>query len=603
VFAGGISFDAARAIALSGQVDANEIETLAGLVDQSLLRQETLANGEPSFRLLETIREYASEQLAATGELGEIQHRHAAYYCELAETAETELRGINQVTWLERLEWEWPNLRAALAWCDRSGEIELGLRLATALGWFWYLRGGDRREGRTWLERFAGRSASLLSAAAVRARALSEAGFFAQYQLDLASATSFQETALALGRKIASQQIIALALVRLAHLGLFRSELEPSDKLAARGSELYQQLGDRWGMAFALATRGLIARSQDRTDDGTRYLSDSLSLFRQQGDRWGIAHALLGLGQVALRRGDDRQAEQCWEERLRLSRELGSQTAVAHTLDLLATVARQRGNRARAAAWFEEALAIQRKIGNRQAIAWALQGIGELALVQGDARTTYANLRESLMLRQAIAEQAGIVASLVAFARLAAALRRPRRALRLAGAAEALCQTMGPTRAVQHFSQGALSTALAPDDPDVLRAQRLLGRIQRTAAWEEGIALSLEQAVAEALELEAELVASTEKVRSNRLSRLAPLPADLTRREREVAALLARGQTNRQIAETLIVTEGTAHLHVVRLLNKLGFHTRAQVAVWAVTHGLVPNSSLDVNDREHVRPN
>jgi hypothetical protein len=131
--------------------------------------------------------------------------------------------------------------------------------------------------------------------------------------------------------------------------------------------------------------------------------------------------------------------------------------------------------------------------------------MGELALMQGQSRTAYAHFREALLLRREIAEQAGLIASLVTFARLAAILQRPRRALRLAGAAAALYHAIGPALAVQHYSQRILSTTLTSADPDVDRAQRRLGRLQRTAAWEEGTALSLDQAIAEALELETEL--------------------------------------------------------------------------------------------------
>jgi DNA-binding NarL/FixJ family response regulator len=203
--------------------------------------------------------------------------------------------------------------------------------------------------------------------------------------------------------------------------------------------------------------------------------------------------------------------------------------------------------------------------------------MGELALIQGDARVAYANFRESLLLRREIAELPGLVASLVAFARLATLLRRPRRAVRLAGAAAALYQSIGPASTVQDYSHGVLSTTIALTQPEVDRAQRGLGRAQRAAAWDEGNALPLEQAIAEALGLESELPAPRQ-TRS--------LPTDLTRREREVAALLARGCTNRQIATELIITEGSAHVQVVRLLSKLGFHTRAQVAVWAANQGL-----------------
>jgi predicted ATPase/DNA-binding CsgD family transcriptional regulator len=608
VFAGAISLDAAGAIAPALDSEAALLAILTALVDQNLLRHETLAGGEPCFRMLETIREYARERLAEAGELAYVQFRHAAYWCGLAEEAEIELRGPAQVVWLNELERQWPNLSAALAWCDRAGEVELGVRLAGALGWFWYLRGGDRWEGRVWLERFASGAATLPAAAPARARALSAAGVLAQYQLDLPAALVLQESALALGEALQLPEIVATALGRLAHLCLFRNEFGRAGELASASFEQFCLLGDGWGMAFALATRGLIARSQGLVADAFQYLQDSLTLFRQRGDRWGIAHVQLGLGQLALHSGDDHAAEQCWEERLLLSRELGNQTGVAHTLDLLATVAKQRGDHARATARFEEALAIKRKVGDRQASAWALQGLGEVALQRGDHRVAFAYLRESLLLRREINEQAGIVASLVAFARLAARLRRHRRALHLAAAAEALYRATGPAVAASHYSQPFAPTALTAGDPYIEQAEHLLGAARRTAAWAEGTALTAKQAATEALDLASAvekapnlaIVGTPSHVlpatTGTSLAAEQPSPASLTRREREVAGLLARGYTNRQIGADLVITEGSAHLHVVRLLRKLNFHTRAQVAVWATTHLAMQDEAPDPSD-------
>jgi len=603
-FVGGISLDAAQAVVAIEGGERELLAHLTALVDHNLLRREPDPAGAPRFRMLETVRAFARERLAAAGEVDDADRRHAAFWSGLAEAAEPELRGPGQLAWLDRFEREWPSLGAALAWCERVGHAELGVRLAAALGWFWYLRGGDRWEGRRWSERFAALAASVPGAAAARARALSAAGFFAQYQLDLPAALSLQEAALALAEEVGDQAVAATALGRLAHLCLFRVELARGDAFAAASHEACCGLGDRWGAAFALATRGLIARSEDRVDDAMRLLLDALSLFREHGDRWGSAHVLLGLGQVALRRGDAGMAEEYWRERLRLSRELGNEMAVGHTLDLLATVARQRGDHAGAAASLAEALAVRRKAGDRPAIAWIFQGMGELAMEQGDRAGAYAHLRASLLLRREVGDLPGVVASLVAFARLAAVVRRPRRALRLAGAAEALYRAMGPALAVQHYSQGVVPTALAAN-PDVDRARRLLGGAQRTAAWEEGEALALDQVIDEALELGAELGAPTGPAARDVAVAPAgrgPAWSDLTRREREVAALLARGYTNRQIAEALIVTEGSAHLHVVRLLAKLSFHTRAQVAAWAVAQGAThgPVAGLDGGPSEQI---
>jgi tetratricopeptide (TPR) repeat protein len=566
VFVGGISVDTARAVVGVGSSEPDLLASLADLADHNLLHRDGVTDGEPRFRMLETIRAYARERLAEAGELGVVQYQHAVFWRDLTEAASTELRRAGQVAWLHRLDREWPNIRAALTWCERADQIELGLRLAAALGWYWFLRAGHRWEGKTWLDHFCSRSASSRSAAAVRARALSAAGILAQYQLDLSEALRLQESALDLGRELGDAGIEAMAFGWLAHLCLFRTDFRRGDELAEQSYERCGELNDRWGMAFALGTRGLIARSEGRSDVATRYLRDSLNLFRAAGDRWGIAHVMLGLGQVALYEGDDRGAEECWQERLHRSRELDNPAGVAHTLDLLATVARQRGDYQRASSRFEEALTIKRKIGDAQASAWTLQRMGELALMRGETGIAYAHLHESLVRRTETGDWPGMVALLVAFARLAAVLGRSRRAVRLAGAADALYHAIGPALAVQHYSQGVLSNAVAITHLELERAQRRLGQAQRAAAWQEGQAMSREEAIAEALGLATELPVQPEmRISPHRDSSSGlPHPRDLTGREREVAALLARGYTNRQIADALVITEGSAKVQVVR---------------------------------------
>jgi non-specific serine/threonine protein kinase len=165
-----------------------------------------------------------------------------------------------------------------------------------------------------------------------------------------------------------------------------------------------------------------------------------------------------------------------------------------------------------------------------------------------------------------------------ALARLAALLGRPRRAVRLAGAAEGLYRAIGPSLAVRDDSRRVVSTTLLSSNPEVNRVAQRLGLEQREAAWQEGAELTSEQAIAEALGLEAELPTGDGSPVS--------VGVKLTRRERDAVALLARGYSNRQIATELVITEGSAHMLVVRLLNKLGLHSRAQVAAWAVEHPL-----------------
>lgn len=563
-------------------------ESLAALVDASLVRREHQADGEPRFNMLESIREFAQELLAASGEETEIRRRHALFYLALAEDAEPELRRAGQLEWLEHLTREYENLRAALAWTQDGPEVtaaqpapvEIGVRLAAALGWFWFLC-GDRREGRTWLERCAGRAGDASVNGSALARALCGAGLLAQYDNDYDTAGLLLEQALALGQECGDEVVMSSSLTRLGSLALARGDFARAATLAAAGLEHARALGDRWGAAFALHTLGLVERTLGHIEQASELLAQSLAQFRALGERWGTAASLQGLGQLALHTGEYARADVLWQERLALSRELGNRLAVAHTLDLLGTVARLQGQYERARAFLDEALAIRRETGGWERLAWTLHGRGDLALAQGDVPEALACYRESLLLRSRAESRPGMAASLEAFARLAAARGQAVLALTLAGAAAAFHDAHGPSLESQHYSYAVLASGPRSLDPLLEQAAQALSLEARASAWANGRALSLVQAVAYAL-----ACGDAPGARPAVSAPGASMPGILTPREREVAALVAAGLTNRQIAEALVISEGTARIHVEHILDKLDFHSRAQIAAWAVQHGL-----------------
>jgi non-specific serine/threonine protein kinase len=266
-------------------------------------------------------------------------------------------------------------------------------------------------------------------------------------------------------------------------------------------------------------------------------LSEALTLFRETGDAWGIASALQGLGQIAFDQGDDARATALWSERLALSRELGNRGGTAHALELL----------------------------------------GLIALRQREWRRAAARFHESLVLRQEMDDREGVAFSIQTFARLAARFR-PERAVRLAGAAGALRAAIGARLSLA--DEAAL-------EHDLAGARRRLGEAPAAAAWAAGEMLTVDQAIGEALvvarELEAPAPSSPNTARRH--------PDGLTPREREVAALAARGLSNREIAAHLVITEGTARIHVERVLGKLGLRSRAQLAAQAAEFGLAGRGS------------
>ncbi len=594
VFRGGATLQAVEAVCRGSTLGTQPPgpamwESLVALVDASLVRREHQAGGEPRFGMLESIREFAQERLAASGEEREIRRCHALFYLALAEDAAPELRSAGQLEWLEQLAGEYENLRAALVWAQDSPEraapqpaqVEIGVRLAAALGWFWFLR-GDRREGRAWLERYAGQASEANVDSSACARAFCDAGLLAQYDNDYDAAERLLEQALALSQECGDGAVVSCSLTRLGSLALARGDFARAATLASAGLERARALGDRWGAAFALHVLGLVERTLGHVEQASELLAQSLAQFRALGERWGTAASLQGLGQLALHTGECARADALWQERLALSRELGNTLAVAHTLDLLSTIARLQGQYERARILLDEALAIRRETGGGERLAWTLHSRGDLALAQDDFAEALACYRESLLLRSRAENRPGMAASLEAFARLAAARGQAARALTLAGAAAAFYDAYGPSLESQHYSYAVLPSGPRPLDPLLEQAAQSLSLEARATAWAQGQALSLVQAVAYAL-ASGDAPGARPAVSASGAS----TPGLLTPREREVTVLVARGLTNRQIAEALVISEGTARIHVEHILDKLDFHSRAQIAAWAVQHGLL----------------
>jgi predicted ATPase/DNA-binding CsgD family transcriptional regulator/DNA-binding XRE family transcriptional regulator len=307
-------------------------------------------------------------------------------------------------------------------------------------------------------------------------------------------------------------------------------------------------------------------------------LEQAVAVRRTLGDRLGLASALSYLGQVA-REQDDYLAARAWlEESLAISQEASDQRMSAQTLDRVGTIAQALGDYRLARSRYEESLALAQQVGDRLEQAWSLHNLGCLALDQGDYAAARSWFTQSLGLREEH-DSAGFVHALAEFAALAAADGLPACAARLEGATAALTQKTGIL--VQHSERGRYERWLAI-------ARQAVGEDVAAAAWVEGQAMRLDQAIAHAL-APRELLAATASTATQ------PRPTqprgELTAREREVAVLVARGSSNRQIGEALVITERTVAAHIEHTLNKLGFVSRTQIGVWAVVHGLVASGT------------
>ena len=536
VFAGGFTLETAGAVCSGEPVnEAQILDHLARLVDKSLVSNPGHRQAA-RYRLLETVRQYAEDRLRESGEAGSVQGRHLDWYLDLAERAEPELQGPEQRHWLDRLEQEHDNLRAGLGWALERGNAEAALRLAGALWGFWYVR-GYWTEGRRWLETVV--AASHAGGRALRAKAVNATAVLMWAQGDYGAAAARCEEGIALCREI----------------------------------------GDGSGLAFSLNLNALILRHRGDYGRATEILEESLGLRRDLGDRWGVASSLNSLGIIASYRGDYGGATRFFEESLTLRKDLGDRGGIAESLYFLGIVMFHQGDHRRAAGYFEHCLSLFRELGDRSGTASTLHNLGMVAQFLGESDRAARLYGESLSLRADLGDKQGIAECLERLAELARARGEPRRAARLAGAAETVREGRGsggdpsPPRVV---------AGGVPGHPD-RGAQTKRAAADLAAARAEGRSMSQEQAIEYALAVPASspaLGAGSPKGRAGSTS------SPLTLREAEIAALIARGLTNRQIAETLVITEGTAANHVQHILNKLGFDSRAQVAAWAAKQGI-----------------
>jgi predicted ATPase len=338
VFPGDFDFAAA------GAVDAGPgtLDALARLVDHSLVRLAPAPDGEPRFHLLETLREFAGERLAERGGEAAARRGHARHFLALAERAAAQLHGPRQGAWLDYLERERHNLRAALRWALDRGEASVGLRLGAALWWFWFVR-GRWQEGRSWL-------AALLAlpspggdgddpTARARSRALTGAGFLAEYMDHSSAALELLAAGQAAAAAAGDVPGVALALQGQGTVAGHNGNHGRARPLLRRAAEAARAAGDDHLTAWSLNTLGFADLAEGNWSDAGARLEEALSLRRAAGDDWGIATSLSDLGKVALAVGDVATARARYEECLAIRRRLGHLQGIFLALGGLARVA------------------------------------------------------------------------------------------------------------------------------------------------------------------------------------------------------------------------------------------------------------------------
>ena len=493
VFVGGFSLDAAEAVAASEPGAIDPLRDISSLMEQNLLRREDATAAEPRFGMLETIREFAAEHLGASDEAVTIRDRHAAYFLALAEEARPHILGADQVTWLNRLEIELPNVRVALEWLRTQPRIEEALRLVGALGWFWYRRGYYSEARRHLAALFAASAAS--------------------------EPTPARAAALVLAAELATMQ------------------------------------GDR--------------------DSAAAHGNEALRTWRDLDSQNGAAHALNALGSLAIDQGDTRRAHALLEEAVALQRGV-DQWGLTKSLAYLGVADYAQGDYANAAARFAEGLALARAIEDLFLVAQMLGDAGHVALARGQLESAAIWYEEALDLHQRLAAYWDVGWCLAGFAGMGAAIEQPDRAARLYGAAMALHAT---DRAPMRPSvQQTYDRILEP-------VRRALGAAGWEAACAAGAALTLDEAIAEAYAVVADIRIST--ALADAATPATSSAYGLTPREVEVLRLVAAGRSDREIAATLFIGHRTAQDHVSNIIGKLGVANRTEAAAVAVRDGMI----------------
>jgi predicted ATPase/DNA-binding XRE family transcriptional regulator len=474
VFVGGWGISAAAAVCLAdaeslglasppesstGSDLARTLDWLESLHHQGLLRLEDRAgrgnDPEPRFGMLETLRDYAAGRLAESGEHEALRWRHAAHFLALAEEAGPKVYGPDSESWLDRLEQDHDNLRAALRWAEERGQANTSLRLGTALYRFWWLR-GYAREGWQWLQQALAhgdrrRSDDEPRVRLVRAQALHAAAIVAQSGLwDHAAALPLLEESLAIFRALGERRAVANSLHNLAIVVAGLGDVGRAWSLYEESLGLWRRVGERWGITAVLRGMAQLALMQQDAERARRYAEECLTLAREDQFAFHIAQALSHAGSAALLQGDAGLARARFEESLTRFHELGSQQYVAGQLVLLAQAALQTDEPDRARQYLVDGLAIFR----------------ELKLPQGTL----------------------VVGALEGFATLAIRQRQFERTFRLAGAA------------VKHRQKTRRLFFWPQFDRALVEVRPALGDAGADAAWAEGQAMTLEQAIAYALD-------------------------------------------------------------------------------------------------------
>lgn len=630
VFVGGWTLEAAESVCDGESIQIYDIlNLLEQLINKSLVVKEDIKR-ESRYSMLETIRQYANEKLVEAGENDSLRDRHLEYFLKFAASAENHLMRPEQIEWLPLVDAEYEDLRLAFEWALSKESAEPSLNLSQALEWFWEIR-GHQLEALSWMDKALAKSSQNESRneKAARARALYQ---FARLQLrlsDYEKALSAAEASLTLASESAEQRDIAIArlCVGLALLA-WGINIDRAHPLIEQSLADFQALKEPfWEAEAFFALYGSLAR-EGKVKFGKVYLR-RLELARKAGEHLSLANSLSEYANWLFRMGHEQAARKYANESDLYYKQIGLETGNENAY-LFAEIAWEDGDYQKARSLFTQLVEHLSLLGDTWTVSFFKAKLGILAIEEGELQGAEYELKEALALVQKLGDKAHIANRLIELSKLSY----------IQGNLSAFKQYIRETFALKNyfvslFQKGYLILCILPSiyaqKPEI--AARIMGAFESTkmemednyraravdrkyyeqaeayvrqtlgeAAFEGFFAIGQQMTVDEALNLAWE---ATEEITEIKLppsgnDKQSFIPAyipshrqaekqkygGLTTREREVAAQIAQGKSNQTIAGDLFLSLKTVEAHVTRILTKLGFTSRAQIAAWAVAKGL-----------------
>ena len=534
VFHGGCTISIVERVCADNGIEPYEVlDLISSLVNKSLLVAKTFGVNEARYFLLETIREYASEKLDSFSEREEIYRKHLKIYLALTAEVESKLQGEYQQLWLNWIEHEFNNIRAALRFALQSDLAEIGLRIVNAIYQFWTIRDYSE-EGLYWYENLLSKLGGEISPI-VHAKALSYAANMSGFRGDIKrlvtygrKATSIAESAGEKGREVLAWALAAQAYGARAE-GNFQTEFE----LANRAIQLHRETGDQYLLAVSLSIWSFSAMSVGKYDVAHAMLDEALPMLRQMENPYRIAMALNFSGDLA-------RCEKSYHE---------------------------------ARVVYEESIAMLREINGVRDLASVLHNLGHIYLHLGDMETASTLFVESMQTHESQNNRAGMAECLLGFAALAILQRKESTGIRL------LSAVLG----IRNQPATVLWAATRMDFDyylSIAKAKLSTEEFEREQAI--GHKLSLEQAIVYAHQVADRTFASTRA--SNEL-------AELTERELEIVILVAQAKSNGEIADELVLSKRTVEKHIANIRSKLGFSKRTEIVRFAIDNNLLQSDS------------